>query len=141
MAYVPKTQKNDASVIKFIDSIEEPKQKEEALELLDLYAKISGYTATMWGGSIIGFGTYHYKYASGQEGDWMRGGFSPRKGKHSLYLMGGFDPHLNLLQSLGKYKTGKSCLYIRKLSDVDRGVLEQLILASFEHMKKLYPED
>lgn len=141
MAYVPKTQKNNSSVKDFIDAINDSKKKEEAWELLDLYQQISRYPAAMWGESIIGFGTYRYQYASGQKGYWMRGGFSPRKGKHSLYLMGGFEAHEDLLEKLGKFKTGKSCLYINKLGDVNREILKQLIQAGFDHMKKLYPED
>ena len=92
----------------------------------------------MWGPSIIGFGTYHYKYASGREGDWMLTGFSPRKTKHSLYIMAGFKRFDDLMQKLGKYKTGKSCLYVNKLEDIDEEVLRQLIRESMEYMKEKY---
>ncbi len=141
MAYQAKTQRTNASVRDFIEAIENQKQKEEAYLLLELYQDISNYSAEMWGSSIIGFGSYHYRYASGQEGDWMRGGFSPRKGKHSLYLMDGFEQHGDLLKQLGKCKTGKSCLYINKLEDINLDTLKELIQASFDHMRKLYPED
>ena len=94
----------------------------------------------MWGDSIIGFGKYHYKYASGREGDWMRIGFSPRKQNLTLYIMDGFEKYSELLESLGKYKTGKSCLYIKKMQDIDINILKELVKESLIHMEKLYPK-
>ena len=91
----------------------------------------------MWGASIIGFGSYHYKGASGREGDWPLTGFSPRKQALTLYLMHGFDAHADLLKKLGKYKTSVGCLYIKKLDDVDKKVLKELVTASVKTMKKL----
>ena len=93
----------------------------------------------MWGPSIIGFGSYRYKYASGREGEWMLTGFSPRKQNLTLYIMPGFDNYDSLLAKLGKYKTGKSCLYINKLEDVDLSVLEKLVKQSVDHMVETNP--
>lgn len=135
-----KTKENDASVEDFLNSLENEKQREQSFELLDLFKKISGSEARMWGDSIIGFGHYTYKYASGREGDWMRGGFSPRKGKFSIYIMTGFDNYGEILKGLGKFKTGKSCLYINKLEDIHRDKLEELVKGSFLGMAEKYPE-
>jgi hypothetical protein len=106
------------------------------LAVLQLMAEVTGAEPKMWGDSIIGFGNYHYKYASGREGDWFLAGFAPRKQNLTLYIMAGFDGYEALMASLGKYKTGKSCLYIKKLEDVDTAVLKQLIKQSVEHMQK-----
>ena len=92
----------------------------------------------MWGASIVGFGSYHYKGKGGREGDWMLTGFSPRKQNLVLYLMGGFDTHADLLKKLGKFTTGVGCLYIKKLEDVDKKVLKELVGASFKRMKEQY---
>ncbi len=140
MAQEPKTKENDASVVGFINQLENEKQKEQAHHLLKIFKDISGSEPSMWGGSIIGYGHYQYRYSTGREGTWMRGGFSPRKGKFSLYIMTGFDRYSELLSRLGKFKTGKSCLYINKLEDVDEAVLKELIKASFDHMQEIYPE-
>ena len=94
-----------------------------------------GTPPKMWGPSIVGFGHYHYKYASGRENDWFLAGFSPRKHDLTLYLMSGLDRHDALVTRLGKYKTGKSCLYIKRLADVDIAVLKELIAESVKHMK------
>jgi len=101
--------------------------------------EVTGKEPEMWGDSIIGFGSYHYKYASGREGDWFVTGFSPRKQNLTLYIMGGFDNYDVLLGKLGKHKTGKSCLYINKLDDVDMDVLKTLVRASVEHMETTNP--
>ena len=92
----------------------------------------------MWGGSIVGFGQYHYKYASGREGDMLLTGFSPRKTALTLYVMGGFESRPDLMKRLGKYKTGKSCLYVKRLSDIDMDVLEELIVADIDYMRATY---
>lgn len=102
--------------------------------------KTTGEKATMWGPSIVGFGTYHYKYDSGREGDMCMVGFSPRKPNLTLYLMGGFENYEKFMTKLGKYTTGSACLYIKKLEDVDINVLEQLIKESYGYVKKTYKQ-
>jgi hypothetical protein len=133
--YELKTKVNDSSVSDFLHQIEDEKKREESFQLLDFFSKITGEEPKMWGGSIIGFGSYHYKYASGQEGDWMKVGFSPRKQKFSIYLMSGFEELQNQLTDLGKYKTGKGCLYVNKLADIDMRILEKMVLESFNHLR------
>ena len=134
-----KTQQNDASVDRFIDAVEDPQKKADSLRLVQIYKDITGEDPKMWGTAIIGFGQYHYKYASGQEGDWMLGGFSPRKAAITLYLSTGFGPNNDLLAKLGKHKLGKGCLYIAKLADVDEAVLRSLMTESYAEMKRLNP--
>ena len=140
MSYKFKTQLNDASVIDFLNSIEDIQKKEDSLKLLDFFTKIIQKEAKMWWTAIVGFGTYHYKYASGQEWDWMRTGFSPRKNALSLYIMPWyeFDDMQDLLQQLGKHKTGKSCLYIKKLEDIDINILEKIIRKGLKKLKETY---
>ncbi|RLT41381.1 MAG: DUF1801 domain-containing protein [Chloroflexi bacterium] len=128
-----KTQQNDASVTDFINGVDE-KRRDDCFALLDLMSEVTGAPAKMWGTAIVGFGEYHYKGASGREGDWMLVGFSPRKQNLTLYIMSGFDRYDELLAKLGKHSTGKSCLYIKRLADVDRDVLRQLVAASVAHM-------
>ena len=135
-----KTKPHDASVEAFIDSVENETKRDDSYSLLRLMKEITGEEAKMWGPSIVGFGTYHYKYPTGNEGDWMLTGFSPRKQAMTLYIMSGFEKYEDLLSNLGKYKTGKSCLYIKKLSDVDEKVLRELIVSSIETIKKRYAE-
>lgn len=134
-----KTKANDASVEAFIDSIENQTKKQDSLDLLEMFSKVTGETPKMWGSSIIGFGQYHYKSErSSQEGDWPLIAFSPRKQNLSLYLtITGYDTYTALLDKLGKHKKGKGCLYINKLADVDRGVLEKLIDKTYVESKKL----
>ena len=140
-----KTQITDVDPVEFIAQVE-PDAKREDAEVLDaLFRRVTGQQPQMWGPSIIGYGVYNTTYASGREVTWMRAGFSPRKAKHSLYLMGGYCDDVaakrreELLAELGKYKTGKSCLYINKLADVDMNVLEQMIAADWETMARIYP--
>ncbi|REJ79016.1 MAG: DUF1801 domain-containing protein [Acidobacteria bacterium] len=135
-----KTKPNDASVEEFINGISDETKQEDSRILVKIFSEITGDEPKMWGPSIIGFGTYHYKYASGREGDWMRTGFSPRKQSLTLYIMDGFDKYDELLSQLGKHKTGKSCLYVNRLSDVDGEVLRELIEASVEHFNNKYGE-
>ncbi len=130
----PKTKKNDASVVSFLNGVENQKRRTDSFVVLDLMKEVTGEKPTMWGTSIVGFGSYHYKYASGREGDWMKVGFSPRKRNMTLYIMDGFGSYDSLLDKLGKYKTGKSCLYINKLEDVDQTVLRKLVKQSFKSM-------
>ncbi len=128
-----KTQKNDASVEAFLHTVDE-KRREDCFALLKLMDEVTGAPAKMWGSAIVGFGEYHYKYASGREVDWMLVGFSPRKHNLTLYIMSGFDRYDELLGKLGKHSVGKSCLYIKRLADVDTDVLRQLVEASVAHM-------
>lgn len=133
-----KTQKTDASVEDFLNAVEDEQKRKDAFEVLRLMAEVSGKEAKMWGPSIVGFGTYHYKYASGREGNFMRIGFSPRKTALTLYIMAGFSRYDTLMKQLGKYKTGKACLYIKKLEDVDQTVLLELMKASLQFMEEKY---
>lgn len=130
----PKTKKNDASVEEFLNGVENDQKREDCFELVKLMEGVTGHPAKMWGASIVGFGTYQYKYASGREGEWMTVGFSPRKANLTLYIMSGFDEYEGLMESLGKFKTGKSCLYVKKLADVDNDVLRELVDKSVKHM-------
>lgn len=130
-----KTQEKDQSVKAFLDTVDSDQKRRDSYTIAALMEKISGSPAKMWGGSIVGFGRYHYRYASGREADWMLTGFSPRKQNLTLYIMSGFDQYDDLLSRLGKFKTGKACLYVKSLADVDLAVLEELIQRSVEHMK------
>ena len=131
-----KTKVNDASVMKFIEGVADEKKRNDAFEILKLMKQVTKEEPKMWGASIVGFGSYHYKGAGGREGDWMLTGFSPRKQALTLYLNHGFEVHADLLKKLGKYKTGMGCLYINKLDDVDRKVLKELVTASVKRMKQ-----
>lgn len=141
------TRLTDAAVETFICSVEPTVRREDASVLDALFRKVTGEEPRMWGPSIIGYGSYHYRYASGREGDWMRTGFSPRKAKHSLYLMGGYCDERAaverqaILGRLGKYSEGKSCLYINKLSDIDLNVLEEMIANDWANMNRIYPPE
>ncbi|QSS98662.1 DUF1801 domain-containing protein [Pontibacillus sp. ALD_SL1] len=137
--YKLKTQPNDRSVLEFIEQIESVKKREDAYRLLDLFTETTGCEAKMWGASIIGFGSYHYKYDSGHEGDAPVVGFSPRKAKHSLYLAQGEPNREALLTQLGKHKTGKACVYVNKLDDIDMEVLRSLIKQSINFINDQYP--
>ncbi|MFG6115433.1 DUF1801 domain-containing protein [Halobacillus sp. MO56] len=139
IGYELKTKQNDNSVIDFIDSVESSKKREDAWRLLDIFTEATGYHAHMWGTSIIGFGSYHYKYASGHEGDAPLVGFSPRKAKISLYFATG-DDNEELLKDFGKHTKGKACVYINKLADVDVDVLKKLIHQSVNFLQKTYPD-
>ncbi|WYP27567.1 DUF1801 domain-containing protein [Alkalihalobacillus sp. FSL W8-0930] len=136
--YKLKTKETDQSVIEFIEQIEHPRKREDAYKLLDLFTETSGYTAKMWGPTIIGFGRYHYRYETGHEGDAPLVGFSPRKAKISLYFATGDTEREQLLQTFGKHTTGKACVYINKLADVDEDVLRKLITQSIEFLQKRY---
>lgn len=129
-----KTKKTSASVDLFLQSIPNEKKRQDAYRILSLMQEVTGEEPAMWGSSMIGFGKYHYKYASGRAGEWFLTGFSPRKQNLTLYIMAGFDGYDQLLRNLGKFKTGKSCLYINKLEDVDLSILKELVRQSAEHM-------
>jgi hypothetical protein len=131
-----KTKVNEASVKDFINSVPLDKRRDDSLVLLEMFKKITGEQAKMWGTSMIGFGQYHYKSErSKQEGDWPLIAFSPRKQNLSLYIMPGFDKYGDLLKKLGKHKASVGCLYINKLEDINLKVLEELISLSFAEMK------
>jgi hypothetical protein len=132
-----KTKANDASVTDFLNAVADEKKKNDSLQLLEIFTRLTGEQPKMWGSSIVGFGQYHYKSErSTQEGDWPLTGFSPRKQNLTLYVMPGFDNYADLLAALGKHKTSVGCLYLNKLADVDLTVLEKLIKRSFEDMRK-----
>ena len=133
-----KTKETTVSVDDFIAAVADANQRTDAQKLRALMEHLSGEPARMWGPSIIGFGSYHYKYESGREGDMCRIGFSPRKGQTVLYLIDGFERQPELMTRLGKHKTGKSCLYINRLSDIDVNVLGDLIYRSVESMQEKY---
>src|SRR6187402_3098237 len=134
--YEQKTKATDASVIEFIESVEKPKKREDAYRLLDIFTEATGNVAKMWGPSIIGFGSYHYKYDSGHEGDSCLIGFSPRTNAFSLYFYLDPEKREELLQKLGKHKASKGCIYIKKLADVDAEALKTMIKNSIEYVKK-----
>ena len=134
MANEPKTTPTQASVPDFLARVADPQRRADAEEVCDLMREVTGAEPVMWGPSIIGFGIYHYKYESGREGDWPAVGLSPRKQNLTVYVSEGFDEHGHLLDRLGRHTTGKSCLYVRRLSDVDADVLRALIRAGFEHL-------
>tara|TARA_R110002096_G_scaffold46751_10_gene125149 strand:- start:5814 stop:6236 length:423 start_codon:yes stop_codon:yes gene_type:complete len=134
-----KTRPNALKVSEFINSIDDKQQRADAKKLASMMRRATGKRAKMWGPSIVGYGQYHYKYDSGREGDFMITGFSPRKQALTVYIMPGFEQFDGLMAKLGKYKTGKSCLYIKRLSDVDEKVLEKLITGSVKFMRSKYP--
>ncbi|MCA9383642.1 DUF1801 domain-containing protein [Candidatus Dojkabacteria bacterium] len=131
-----KTKKNAASVKAYLDGIIDDQRRKDCIKINKLMEKATGEKGAMWGKSIVGFGTYHYKYASGREGDWMLTGFSSRKQALTLYIMSGFNEYETLLKDLGKFKTGVSCLYIKSLNDINIDILEELIRRSVVHMKE-----
>ena len=135
-----KTQATVAHVEDFVTGIADENQRADARSLIAMMTRLSGEPATMWGPSIIGFGRYRYRYNSGREGEMCRIGFSPRKGQTVLYLIDGFKGHAELMAKLGKHKTGKSCLYVKRLSDIDLVVLEDMCRSSLAYMAAEYPE-
>lgn len=134
-----KTKVNEASVDKFIKDIRNERVRDDCRRIVEIMQQATKAEPKMWGTSIVGFGSYHYKYASGREGDWMLVGFSPRKQNLTLYIMSGFDEYDSLLKKLGKHSTGKSCLYIKRLEDVDLKVLKELVVKSVRHIQKTHP--
>lgn len=133
-----KTQKNRARVSEFVASVENEKRRADCKTVMKMMRDITGKRAAMWGSSIIGFGQYHYKYDSGREGDMCMVGLSPRKQNLVLYVMQGFNQSSSLMKRLGKHRTGKSCLYINKLDDVDPGVLREIIEQTVKYMRATY---
>lgn len=135
-----KTTETDLNVDEFLNSVADPKVQHDSFKLLDIFGTVTGLQPKMWGPSIVGFGRYHYRYASGHEGDAPLVGFSPRKNNLVLYLSYDLEKKEEQLNKLGKHKIGKSCLYIKKLENVDTTVLKTLIYDAFEHMKDLFPD-
>ena len=130
-----KTVPTAADVDAFIDAVEDPRKREDSRAIAAMMAEVTGAPARMWGSSIVGFGSYHYRYASGREGDFMATGFSPRKRALTLYIMAGFSEYGELLAKLGKHTTGRSCLYIKRLADVDQDVLREMVERSVRYIR------
>jgi hypothetical protein len=133
-----KTKQNENDVIEFLNKIDNEQRKSDCFTLYKLFRDLTGEEPKMWGESIVGFGNYHYKYDSGREGDWFLTGFSPRKQNLTIYFMSGFGEFDEIMRSLGKYKTGSSCLYLKKLADIDQEKLKTLAEKAFDYMKKKY---
>lgn len=133
-----KTKVNDKRVEEFLNTVSDSKKRQDCQVILELMQEITRATPKMWGDSIVGFGSYHYRYKSGREGDWFLTGFSPRKQNLTLYIMPGFDQFADTLEKLGKFKTGKGCLYIKKVEDVKLDVLRELIEKSVAFLKETY---
>ena len=133
-----KTKQHDGDVNEFLDAVENPRRREDSRRVLELMREVTGEPPKMWGSSIVGFGSYHYRYASGREGDWMLTGFSPRKQNLTIYIMPGFSDFTDLLAKLGKHRTSKSCLYLNKLADIDLEVLAELVRESVALMNARY---
>ena len=136
-----KTQRNAGSVDAFLKAVTDEGRREDSMELRKILERLSGEPAALWGPSIVGVGLYRYKYESGREGTMARVSFSPRAKELALYVPSGFPRYDTLLKKLGKHRTGKSCLYIKRLGEVDRGVLEDLIAESLQFMRKRYPDN
>lgn len=134
-----KTKPTTQKVSEFITGIEDKVKRADCRELMKLMSGVTGNRAKMWGTSIVGYGKYHYRYASGREGDFFLTGFSPRKQALTIYIVSGFSINPELMEKLGKYKTGKSCLYVKKLDDIDRAALAQLVKESVAYMREKYP--
>lgn len=131
-----KTRPNEADVTTFLESVADKARRQDCLAVLELMQEVTGCPPRMWGDSIVGFGSYHYRYASGREGDWFLTGFSPRKNDLTLYVMVGLTQSEERLRRLGKCKTGKSCLYVKKLADINSEVLRELIQESVEALRE-----
>jgi len=134
-----KTTATEKSVKDFLNGVKDEQKREDSFKILEMMTRLSGYEPKMWGASIVGFGEYHYKYESGREGDMCRIGFSPRAQNLTLYMITGYSEKGDELARLGKHKLGKSCLYIKRLSDVDEDVLEEMIVKDLKAMDEKYP--
>jgi hypothetical protein len=135
-----KTQPTNASVDDFLNSTENPQKRADSFSLKKIMEEVTGEKAVMWGDSIVGFGKYHYHYDSGRKGDFLIAGFAPRKAAISLYLLGCMENKFeHLMSKLGKHKTGASCIYFNKLTDLNEPILRELIKVSYDFMKKKYP--
>lgn len=136
-----KTNQTEANVSDFVTKVENPTRRSDSFKLIDLLSALTGYEAKMWGPSIIGFGTYHYKYASGHEGDMPLAAFSPRKDALVLYFATDFKDREELLGLLGKHKSSKACVYVKKFEDIDREVFIQMTKNSINTVVKMFPEN
>ncbi len=132
----PKTRKNNASVKAFVDGVDNDQRRKDMRVVMKIMRRVTGKQASMWGETMVGYGTYAYKYASGRESEWFLTGVSPRKQNLTVYIMSGFSRYRPLLKKLGKHKAGKSCLYINKLEDVDLDVLEELVAESVASLRE-----
>ncbi|WP_431676599.1 DUF1801 domain-containing protein [Kitasatospora sp. KL5] len=130
----PKTVPTDASPEDFLAGVPDERRRTDAQALCALIAEATGAPPRMWGGAMVGFGTYHYRYASGREGDWPPVALAPRKQALVLYIAEGFEPHTELLARLGPHSTGKGCLYLKRLADVDRDALAEMVAAAFDRL-------
>ena len=135
-----KTRPSSQSVDRFLNEVPDPVRREDALKLCDLMQRVTGEEPELWGGSMIGFGRYRYKYDSGREGEWLAAGFAPRAKEQVVYLLGDAPDREQLLAKLGKHRIGKSCLYIKRLADVDMDVLETLVRSSLKALRERYPD-
>ena len=134
-----KTRPTGKSIREFLDKVTPARRKADGEILLEMFTRITGFPPRLWGPGIIGFGAYHYTYASGREGDMLATGFSPRKAKLVLYIMPGYQDYGSILQRLGKHAKGKSCLYVNKLDDIDLQVLEELITTGLKDLNQIWP--
>lgn len=134
-----KTQRNDQDVEAFLNALPDDQRRQDCFSVLEIMREVTGAEPKMWGDSIVGFGDYRYRYESGRQGEWFLTGFSPRKQNLTLYIMAGFDHYDELMGQLGKFKTGKSCLYIKKLRDINVPVLRELVKQSVAHMIETNP--
>ena len=134
-----KTQVTDADVRAFLDRVDHPTRRADAFALDEMFRRVTGWVPRMWGPSIVGYGSYHYTYDSGREGDFLATGFSPRKANLSLYIMPGYHEMGDLLDRLGKHRTGAACLYINKLADVEMDVLEEIVRRGLNDLASRWP--
>lgn len=136
MAGAMKTRKTTRSVGAFLKTVKDEKKRADCETLIEVMKEITGEEPRMWGDSLVGFGSYHYVYESGREGDWFLSGFSPRAQNTTIYVMAGFEPYGDLMQKLGPHSTGKSCLYVKRLEDIHMPTLRKLLTKSVAHMRK-----
>jgi len=136
-----KTTETSADVTAFLNTVEDEGRRKDCFQLVDIMKKATGFEAKMWGPAIVGFGTYHYQYASGHSGDAPLAGFSPRKTALTLYLSPEFDSKQLLLEKFGKHKTGKGCIYIQKIADINVDILNQMIKSSVRFLQQTYPDN
>ncbi len=134
-----KTRPNDADVIAFLNAVESERRRVDALRLNEIFREVTGFEPVMWGSSIVGYGSYHYVYKSGREGDFLATGFSPRKASLTIYIMPGYSDFGDILKRLGKHRTGRSCLYINRLDAVNEDVLRELIAAGLGDLDSRWP--
>jgi hypothetical protein len=130
-----KTRPTDDDVVAYLESIEDEQRREDCFSLLELMRRVTGAGPVLWAGGIVGFGDYHFRYSSGREGDWFEAGFASRKASIAVYVMPGLEAHGEILERLGKHKTGVGCVYIKRLADVDTDVLEELLSSAVHELR------